>query len=331
MRRLALFLLCSVLPLFPSACARESKPEPVLLLRYADNQPEDYPTTKAAQYFADLVEERSGGKVVIRVFPDARLGEEISVFEQMQFGGIDFSRFSVGTLAEYVPEINILRLPYLFEDADHMWRILDGEIGGELLESIRSTGVVGMSWFDAGTRNLYTRTMVRSLDDLSGMTIRVQESDFLSRIVSLWGAEPIQLPYGSVYSALQTGRIDGAENNWPSYEATGHYEAAPYYLLDGHSRLPEVQIISQVTLEKLRSLDETYEDLILSCAREAALYERTLWQEREIYSEERVRSLGCVVTELSEEEKNRFREAVQPMYEGFSEPMHDLITRIQTG
>lgn len=329
MRRLFSALLLSVLLLALCGCGRELSPAPALLFRYADNQPQDYPTTKAAEYFAQLVEERSGGEIRIRVFADAALGDEIGVFKQMQFGGVDFARASVGTLAGFVPEMAILQLPYLFEDAEHMWRVLDGTIGSELLASIESADVIGLSWFDAGARNIYTRVPVSTLDDLEGLTIRVQESDLMSRMIRLWGASPVQMPYGEVYSALQTGRIDGAENNWPSYEATGHYEAAPYYLLDAHSRLPEAMLVSRVTLDKLRALDPDYGDLLLACAREAALYERELWLERERASEELVRAQGCVVTEPDAEELSRFRAAAQPMYEGFSEPMQQLIERIR--
>ena len=329
MRRLLAALLCAATFLCLCACGHESDESPALLLRYADNQPKDYPTTKAAEYFAQLVEERIGGQIRIRVYADAALGDEISVFRQLQFGGIDFARASVGTLAGFVPEMEILQLPYLFADAEHMWRVLDGEIGEELLGTIANAGVVGLSWFDAGARNIYTRVPVKSLDDLEGLTIRVQESDLMSRMIRLWGAAPVQMPYGEVYSALQTGRIDGAENNWPSYEATGHYEAAPYYLLDAHSRLPEAQLVSQITMDKIRALNPDYEGLLLTCAMEAALYERELWRERERASEALVRASGCIVTEPSADELARFREAVQPLYGGFSEPVQRLVERIQ--
>ena len=151
----------------------------------------------------------------------------------------------------------------------------------------------------------------------------------MSRMIRLWGAAPVQMPYGEVYSALQTGRIDGAENNWPSYEATGHYEAAPYYLLDAHSRLPEAQLVSQITMDKIRALNPDYEGLLLTCAMEAALYERELWRERERASEALVRASGCIVTEPSADELARFREAVQPLYGAFSEPVQRLVERIQ--
>ena len=321
----ALFVLC-LLGLFGCAAEEESFPE--LILRYADNQTEDYPTTKAAEYFAELVEERTGGKIRIRVYPNGYLGDEISVYQQIQFGGIDFTRVSAGTLAEFVPKASILQLPYLFTDAGHMWRVLDGEIGEELMEAIRSSGVVGLSWFEAGARNIYTRTPVQTLEDLAGMKIRVQESDSMSRVLRLWGADPIQLTYSDVYSALQTGKIDGAENNWPSYESTGHFEAAPYYLLSAHFRLPEVQIVSMVALDKIRTVDESFEEVIFQCAMEAAVYERELWQERETESEALIRERGCVVTELNAGELDAFRLAVQPMYDGLSGEARELALKI---
>lgn len=327
--RICLFLalLCGLL--LCGCAGAEEADVPELILRYADNQPEGYPTTLAARYFAERVEAETGGRICVRVFADGELGDEISVFRQVRFGGVDFARISVGALGEFLPESEILQLPYLFADAEHMWRVLDGEIGDELLDSVRSTGVYGLSWFDAGARSIYTRTPVHTLEDLAGMVIRVQESDFMSRMVELWGATPVQIPYSGVYSALQTGKIDGAENNWPSYESSGHFTLAPYYLLDRHFRLPEIQFIGEIAMEKVRAVDESFEEIILRCAKESARYERELWREREAASEELVRSHGCVVTELGAAELEEFRKAVQPMYEGYDDEQKALIERIR--
>lgn len=327
--RICLFLtlLCGLL--LCGCAGAEEADVPELILRYADNQPEGYPTTLAARYFAERVEAETGGRICVRVFADGELGDEISVFRQVRFGGVDFARISVGALGEFLPESEILQLPYLFADAEHMWRVLDGEIGDELLDNVRSTGVYGLSWFDAGARSIYTRTPVHTLEDLAGMVIRVQESDFMSRMVELWGATPVQIPYSGVYSALQTGKIDGAENNWPSYESSGHFTLAPYYLLDRHFRLPEIQFIGEIAMEKVRAVDESFEEIILRCAKESARYERELWREREAASEELVRSHGCVVTELGAAELEEFRKAVQPMYEGYDDEQKALIERIR--
>lgn len=326
-RILAFVFLC----LFLTGCApKEETPQPKLILRYADNQSDTYPTTLAAQFFAQLVEERTNGDIRIRVYGNADLGSENSVFEQVQFGGVDFTRVSLGTLAEYDPEVELLQLPYLYDDSDHMWRVLDGEIGQNVLESVRSSvGVIGLGWFDAGARSFYTREQVTCLEDLAGLTIRVQESGFMSRVVEQLGANAVQISYEDVYSALQTGKIDGAENNWPSYESTGHFETAPYVLRDEHSRLPEMQIMSTVALEKVAQVDESYVNILMEAARESALYERELWQKQEKKSEEAVVKLGCVVTELEAGERDRFRQAVQPLYDGYSQEWQALIAKIK--
>lgn len=329
MKRLMLFLCAVVLLLCGCADTPEEKQTPQLILRYADNQPEDYPTTVAAEYFAQLVEERTHGKICIRVYCNGELGDEIRVLEQVQFGGIDMARVSTGTLSEFNSDIDVLMLPYLYDDADQMWRVLDGEIGEAFLSSTRKTGIIGLSWYDAGARSFYTREKVTCLEDLRGLKIRVQESELMSRMMQCLGAEAVEIQYGDVYSALQTRKIDGAENNWPSYESTGHFEAAPYYLLDEHSRLPEMQIISTVAWDKIAAIDEGYVTIVTQCAKESAIYERELWKQREAESEKRVRELGVVVTQIDEEELAKFREVVQPLYDSCPEEMKGIIQKIR--
>ena len=318
-----------ILLLFVSGCSAPQQEYPELILRYADNQPKDYPTTRAAEYFAELVEERTNGKIVIRVYCNGELGDENSVMEQVQFGGIDFTRVSLGTLSEIMPNFEVLQLPYLYDGAEHMWRVLDGGIGEDFLQSPQEVGIVGLSWFDAGARSFYTSMPVLSLQDLQGLTIRVQESGFMSRVVELLGATPVQIAYGDVYSALQTAKIDGAENNFPSYAATGHYEAAPYLVLDEHSRLPEMQIMSMITMERIAEIEEDYIRIIKECAKESAEYERLLWLETEQQAQEQVKGLGCVITELTKEQLEEFRMAVQPLYESYSEEEKKIIIQIQ--
>lgn len=311
-----------------SAAAPSESQTPELILRYAENQPEDYPTTQAALRFAELVEQRTGGRVKILVYSGGELGAEQSVIQQMQFGGIDFSRVSLSQLAEYAPELSVLQLPYLYQDADQMWRVLDGTIGDEFLAMLKMLELTGLSWFDAGVRSFYTREKVSGLADLQGLTLRVQESDMMCEMIAALGAVPAQVVYSKVYAALHNAEIDGAENNWPSYEAMGHYEVAPYFLKDEHTRVPEVQLASPAVREKLAALDESYPELIRICARESAKLERELWAQREAESEQNMRRRGIVVTELDEDEKRKFRAAVQPLYEDFA-GQSDLIERIQ--
>ena len=330
-RRQLLRLLAAAPALAVTGCTAQSassQQEKPLILRYAENQPEDYPTSKAAKAFAELVAQRTDGQVKVLVYSGAELGAEQSVIQQMQFGGIDFARISLSQLAEYVPALSVLQLPYLYEDAAQMWRVLIGTIGDEFLAMLDAVDLVGLSWFDAGVRSFYTREKVTRLADLQGLTLRVQESDMMSDMVEAMGAVSVQVVYSDVYAALHNRKIDGAENNWPSYEAMSHYEVAPYFLQDEHTRVPEIQISSRAAQEKLAALDASFPAIVQECARESAQLERRLWAQREAQAEADLRAWGVEVTLLSDAEKQKFRDAVQPLYDQFSEQA-EMIRRIQ--
>ena len=294
--------------------------EPEFVLSYAENQTKDYPTTLGAQKFADLVEERSNGRIQILVLAEGELGAESDVIAQMQYGGVDFARVSLSQLAEYIPQ------PYLYEDSAHMWRVLDGTIGDDFLDIVSQNELIGLSWYDAGARNFYnSKKPITCLEDMQGMRIRVQESEVMADMIEALGASAIPIPYADVYSALEQGTVDGAENNWPSYETMNHYEVAKYYTIDEHNRVPEMQICSKHTWSKLSEEDQ---QMILDCAKESALYERKLWKERESESEAKAIEQGVEVVELSAEEKKRFQEAVTGIYEKYCADQMDIIEKI---
>ncbi|MCI9162288.1 MAG: TRAP transporter substrate-binding protein [Lachnospiraceae bacterium] len=299
---------------------------PEFVLTYAENQAEDYPTTRGAYKFAELVKERTGGRIEILVHAGGALGDEQAVVEQLQYGGIDFVRASLSSLSEFVPELNVLQMPYLYKNSEHMWKVLEGKIGDEFMEVLDGSGLVGLSWYDAGARNFYcTKKPVQRLEDVKGMRIRVQESEMMASMVEALGGTAIPMTYDKVYSALETGQIDGAENNWPSYESVRHYEVAPYYTVDEHTRVPEMQLMSQYTWDKLSAEDQR---IIVECARESALYERKLWTQRSESSMRRVKSAGCTIVELTDEEKERFREVMTPVYQKYCADYMDVIERI---
>ncbi len=298
-----------------------------VVLRYAENQVKDYPTTQAALKFAELVKEKTNGRITVEVYDSGQLGDEKSVIEQIQFGGIDMARVSLSPLSEFAKQLNVLQLPYLYRDSEHMWKVLEGPIGDKLLGSVQDAGLVGLSWYDAGARNFYnSRREIKSLKDMQGLKIRVQESSMMMDMVKALGASPTPMAYGEVYSALQTNVIDGAENNWPSYESTSHYEVAKYFVLDEHNRVPEPQIISKQTWDKLSADDQK---IIRECALESAKYERQLWAEREKSSEKKVREGGAVITQLSAEARQAFVDAVQPLYQKYGADYQDLIQQIR--
>lgn len=298
---------------------------PQYVFLYAENQAENYPTTQGARRFADLVYEKTDGRIKILVKCDAELGSEMQVIEQMEYGGIAFARVSLSQLAEYAPEMNVLQMPFLYTDSEHMWRVLGGEIGDSFLEETADNGLVGLSWYDAGARNFYSTRPIRRIEDLQGMTIRVQESDLMADMVTALGATPMKIVYSDVYSALEQGIVDGAENNWPSYQSTKHYNVAKYITIDEHTRVPELQICSRVVWDQLDSNDR---QIISECAKESALYERQLWQEGEKTSRQIAEKSGITVYELSAAEKQRFRDAVMPVYEKYCKDQMDMVKKI---
>lgn len=305
---------------------RSKKNSPELVLRYAENQADDYPTSQGAYQFAKLVEERTDGRIKIIVYSGGALGREGDVIKQMQYGGIDFARISISQLGETSPKLNVLQMPYIYNSSEHMWSVLDGEIGDRFLEEMSNYGLVGLSWYDAGTRNFYNSLKpIKRLEDLQGMKIRVQESNLMEDMVSSLGAIPVPISYEEVYSALETGEVDGAENNWPSYESVKHYEVAKYWTEDMHTRVPEIQLCSESTWN---FLSEEERAIIMQAAKESAEYERTLWAEREKTAKDNAIRGGATVTELSDAEIARFRNAMEDVYTKYCSEYMDILNEI---
>lgn len=328
MKKILLCLL-SIFLLFSCAKNNAEKEEPLLILRYGDNQPDYYPTTRAARYFSQLVEERSGGRIEIEVYGDGKLGNENDVFRMVEYGGVDFMRLSIGTLSAFYPEFQILQLPYLFSSSEHMWKVLDGEVG-EYFLSILNGDSIGLSWFDAGARSVYTIDKIDTLSDLDGKVIRTQENDKMEEIFSLLCASTIQIPYGSVYSELMKKTIDGAENNFPSYMYTGHSDVARFVFLDEHMRLPEIMIMSRKAMEEIAEIDESLLVVIKEAAIEAGLFERELWREEEEKAKRDAIIKGCVVTYPSFDELEKWKDTVSPIYDSLDPESKRIVEEIKS-
>ncbi|MCR5716355.1 MAG: TRAP transporter substrate-binding protein [Lachnospiraceae bacterium] len=307
-------------------CPDYAEVTPKYVFMYAENQPADYPTSLGAFRFAYLVHERSEGKIQIRVYTDSELGDETDLYRELQYGGVDFMRASLTGLTQFDEEANVLVMPYLYESSEHMWKVLDGEIGQEIMDSFEGTGMVPLSWYDAGVRNFYMREEASTLEDFAGKSIRIQDSAMMKDVITLLGAQYVVLEYDEVFSALQLGRVDGAENNYSSYESMGHNEVAPYYIEDEHTRIPELQLVSQATYDRLSDEEK---EIIRECAKESALYERQLWAEREEFSKNAILQEGGTIVKLTDEERAKFQEAVQPVYELYVGNYMDLIERIR--
>lgn len=307
--------------------APEPKPENgQLVFRLADYWPADYPVVLGDKEFARLVEERSGGKLKIIVYPDAALGDEKSVIEQVQLGGIEFARVNSAPLVGVSNKLGVLCLPYLFRDSDHLWNVLLGPIGDELLESLKPGGINGLAYYDSGARSFYTKTPVHSISELNGLRIRVQYSDPFANFIKLLGATPVPLNFSDVYNALQKDEIDGAENNWSSYYTMGHYRLAGYYYLDEHTRNPEVLLASNKVMD---SLPAEYREIITSSARDSVEFQREAWKSYEKKSEDTIRKSGAVITQINDSDKELIQKVIAPMYEKYDKEYKDLIERIQ--
>jgi tripartite ATP-independent transporter DctP family solute receptor len=290
--------------------AQEAGDSPIVM-RLAENQPDNNPVTVAMNIFAELVEEKTNGEIIVEVYANAQLGQEPETIEQAQTGVVEFARVNSVVLAEVAPEIGVFTLPYVFADWDHKYRVLDGEIGQAALDSLEDVGLMAFAYMDAGTRHFYTTEPVRSLADLQGMKIRVQPSEISIRMIELLGAVPTPMNYGEVYSGLQTGVIDGAENDYVSYYTSSHYEVAPYYSLDGHLSPPALLLMNKATFD---SLSTEHQEAIREAAIEASIQERDLMSAFQDESREEVLAAGV---EIFEVDVTEFQDAVAPIYDQF--------------
>lgn len=330
--RSIILLLCMIITgtqLF--GCERQvrEKNTPEHVFVYAENQAEDYPATRAAHYFSELVSEQTDGRIQIVVKSNGEMGDEASVVTQMQFGGIDFARVSLSSLADDISELNVLMMPYLYANEAVMWKVLEGHIGEYFEQTINENGkgLHFLSWFDAGARNFYSINPISSMEDLKNRRIRVQESDVMTDTIKALGANPVAMKYADVYQALQTGSIDGAENNWSSYEYSRHFELAGYCIVDEHTRIPEIQLISETAWNELT---EAEREIISTCANKSAIYERNLWKQTENEARKHVEEAGVVITEISEDDLKQFQEAVQPLYDQYCSEYMNIIEEIRS-
>jgi len=285
-----------------SAFARE--------FRAADTQNEDYPTVQALLYMGSMVAERSGGRHQIRVFHSRQLGEEKETLEQTRVGAIDLNRTNVALIGNMVPAMNVLAMPFLFRSIEHLQKVLDGPIGGEILDSFEPYGFVGLAFYDSGARSIYNSVRpIRSIADLRGLRLRVQQSEQMSDMIKSLGAEPVELPYGQVLTGLATRLIDGAENSWPSFVTTDHYKYAGYYTLTEHTMSPEVLVMSKKARGSLSAEDQ---QIFRESALRSSRFMREKWRDLEEGSRKQAEAAGVrIVTDF---DRKPFEAAMAGLY-----------------
>jgi tripartite ATP-independent transporter DctP family solute receptor len=277
--------------------------------RAADIQEESYPTVQALFDLDQLVAERTGGRHRIRVFHSRQFGEESQTIEQTRVGAIDLNRINVAAIGDIAPALSILAQPFLFRSIDHLYKVIDGPIGDDILAAIEPDGFIGLAFYDSGARSIYTRSSpVRGLPDLKGRRLRVQQSDLMIRMMKALGAEPVALPYGQVLTALSAQLVDGAENNWPSYVTSGHYKVAQFYTVTEHTMGPEVLVMSRRAWQELSDADRA---IFRAAARDSSRHMRQQWLSWEAQSRKQAAEGG--VTIIENFDRKPFEDATRPL------------------
>jgi tripartite ATP-independent transporter DctP family solute receptor len=295
------------------------------VLKATDTHPAGYPTVVAVENMGKKLEAATSGKIKMQMFPGAVLGQEKEAVEQTQLGAIHINRISLGVMGPVVPEVNVFNMPFVFRDVAHMRKVIDGAIGDELLQKITDSPakLVGLAWMDGGARNLYTKKPVRKPADLAGQKVRMMGNPLFVDTMNAMGGNGISMAYGEVFSALQTGVIDGAENNPPSYVTANHINTpAKFYSLTNHLIIPEIVVMSRVAWDKLSKDDQA---MVKKFAREAQLEQRALWDKS---VEENTAKMKAANVEIITVDQKPFYDATAPVRAKYGAQFADLMKRI---
>jgi tripartite ATP-independent transporter DctP family solute receptor len=298
------------------------------VFKAADVQPAGYPTVAATESLGKKLAAATNGRLTVQMYPSAQLGAEKETIEQTQIGAVQLLRVSAGALGPIVDDINVVNMPFLFKNTAHAQKMMDGDIGQELLDKITANAnanLVALCWMDAGARSIYnTKHPIKTVEDLKGLKIRVIGNPIFVDMMNALGGNGIAMGYDQVFSSLQTGVIDGAENNPPSYVFSNHYTAAKYFSLTEHLIIPEVLLFSKRAWTALSADDQ---NLIKTFAREAQFEERELWKKYEQAAMEKAKAAGCEIAEIAD--KAPFQAAVKPVWDKYGPKYQDVIKRIQ--
>jgi tripartite ATP-independent transporter DctP family solute receptor len=329
MRRRSLICLAGLAALaatcgLVSAAAAQAK----MTFKASDVHPQGYPTVAAVESMGGKLSAATNGRLAVQMFASMQLGGEKEAIEQAQVGAIQLARVSVGALGPVIDDLNVFNLPFLFRNTAHMQKVIDGEIGQELLGKVTNNpkaGLVGICWMDAGARSIYdTRRPIKELADLRGLKVRVMGNPMFVDMMNALGGNGVAMGYDQVFSALQTGVVDGAENNPPSFVFDNHYQVAKYYTLTEHLIVPEMLVFSRKTWDGLSKEDQA---LLMRFGAEAQQEERVLWTKYEKEAIDKARAAGIQIIEVTD--KTPFQAAVKPVWDKYGPRFADMIERIK--
>lgn len=297
----------------------------VRTLKLAHSLDPAHPVHKGMLHMKEVLERNSGGTMTLEIYPGSVLGGETETTEQLQNGVLDMMKSSSGSMESFVPEFQVFGLPYLFRDSNHLWKFADSDLGKTLLKKSVGRNMLGLCYYDAGSRSFYTKSrQIKTPDDLKGLKIRVMNSPMAITMVEMMGASPTPVSWGELYSALAQGTVDGAENNLPSFYTNKHYETCKYFSLDEHVTLPDMLMISTVVWNGLTDQQKAW---LQDAADESSKFERELWATEDKMALEAVKKLGV---EVYQPDKKPFMDKVAPMYAPYEgTPIGELVEQIR--
>jgi tripartite ATP-independent transporter DctP family solute receptor len=308
--------------------ARGALAQQKFVFKASDVHPEGYPTVTAVEEMGQALSKATDGRLSVQMYASMQLGGEKEAIEQAQIGAIALARVSVGALGPVVPDLNVLNLPFLFRDTAQAQKVLDGPIGQELLDKVTNSptaNIVGLCWMDAGARNMYdTKHPITDMADLKGLKVRVMGNPMFVDMMNALGGNGVAMGYDQVFTALQTGVVDGAENNPPSFVFDNHYQVAKFYTLTEHLIVPEMLVFSKPIWNKLSKEDQA---LVQKLGREAQMRERVLWNEYQDKALAKMKEAGIQVVTITD--KKPFQAAVKPVWDKYAPQFADMIKRIQ--
>ncbi len=319
--RRKLFIALTLAGLLPLVAQAQN-----IVLRAHDTHPSGYPTVAAIESMGKKLEAATNGRIKLQMFPGAVLGQEKEAVEQTQLGAIHIARISLGVIGPIVPEVNVFNMPFVFRNEAHMRAVVDGPIGAELLDKVSNSPakLVALGWMDGGSRSLYTKKRVTSPADLAGVKVRMMGNPLFVDTMNAMGGNGISMAYGEVFSALQTGVIDGAENNPPSYFTANHYTTpAKFYAQTNHLIIPEIFVMSKATWDKFSREDQA---LVKKLSREAQLEQRALWDKSVAEYTVKLKAAGI---EFVNVDQKPFFDATAPVRAKYGAQYADLMKRIE--
>jgi tripartite ATP-independent transporter DctP family solute receptor len=310
--------------LSPNAAQAQTK----IVLKATDVHPLGYPTVEAVERMGKKLSAATNGRITIQMFPSMQLGGEKEMIEQAQVGALQIARISVGPVGTVVDDLNVFNLPFVFRDVAHMRAVIDGPIGDELLKAIGDnprTQLIGLAWMDGGARSFYNKVRdIRKVEDLKGLKIRMMGNPIFVDTMNALGGNGVAMGMDQVMNALQTGVVDGAENNAPSYDSFGHVPVAKHYSLTEHLIIPELLVFSRKSFDAMSKEDQA---LILKFGKETQLEQRKLWDERVELSMKKIKAAGIEVITIAD--KKPFQDAVKPVWDKYGAKYSALVKRIQ--